>query len=148
MLARMLLNDSPLSQMTRQMADEMDRVFTHPGSALAGALGVGAPVPALNMWRDERTISLEAELPGYRLEDIEILAQDQTVTIRGHRSIALPEGATTLRCERRTGAFERTITLPVPFDVAGVSATLRDGVLSVTLPLPPEVQPRRVMIRA
>ena len=64
MLARMLLNDSPFAHITRQMAGEMDRFmssYAAPGAA-----------PALNAWQSDEAITVEAELPGYRLEDISV----------------------------------------------------------------------------
>jgi HSP20 family protein len=140
----MLLNDSPLALMTR----EMDRVFdmARPFAATPAFRAQGAPFPPLNAWQDENALHVEAELPGYRLEDVEITAQDETLTIRGQRRIETPEGATALRTERHSGAFERTITLPVTVDLDNVQASLRDGVLHVSLPLTPEVKPRRIQI--
>lgn len=140
MLARMLMNDSPFAQMSR----EVDRLFSRP--AYAAPRGAGALVPALNAWQDDSALHVEAELPGYRMEDIEILAHDDSLTIRGSRTFTPAEGATVLRAERASGAFERTVSLPLPIDVEAVAATLRDGVLHITLPLVPEVKPRRVAI--
>ena len=147
MRARLFLNESPLLRMTR----EMDRVFdlARPlsassccGTSSAGA-GVALPITA---WQDETAIHVQADLPGYRLEDVEILAHDQTLAIRGKREVGTPEGATTLRAERVSSEFERTIGLPSGVNLEQVSASLRDGVLQVTLPLTPEVKPRRVQI--
>lgn len=144
MLARMLLNDSPLALMT----SDLDRVFdmARPFSATPIFGAQTTPLPPLNAWQDENALHVEAELPGYRLEDVEITAQDETLTIRGQRRIEAPEGATALRTERHNGAFERSVSLPVAVDLDNVQASLRDGVLHVTLPLTPEVKPRRIQI--
>lgn len=142
MLARMLINESPFAQMTR----EMDRMFARPVQS-AGRRPLPAVTPAVNAWQDDNALHVEAELPGYRLEDVEILAHDDTLTLRGSRELSVPEGATLLRGERASGAFERTLTLPVPINVEAVAATLRDGVLHVTLPLTPEVKPRKIAIQ-
>lgn len=144
MLARMLINDSPLAQISRQFDRDLGHLFSRPGFGVARPTGV----PAINAWQDEGSVHVEAELPGYRLEDIEILAQDDALTLRGTREIAPPEGGTLLRGERASGSFERTMSLPVQVDVERVAATLRDGVLHVTLPLTPEVRPRRVAVQA
>ncbi len=140
MLARMILNDSPFAQMTR----EMDRLFARPAFVPARP----ERLPALNAWQDEGTLHVEAELPGYRLDDIEILAHDDSLTLRGSRQIQTPEGASVLRAERASQSFERTIALPMPINVEAVGASLRDGVLHITLPLTPEVKPRRVTIQS
>lgn len=142
MLARMLMNDAPFARLSR----EMDRVLARPFPSVAGPTP-GTGVPALNAWQDDSALHIEAELPGYALENVEILAQDQSLTLRGSREIVTPEGAAVLRAERVAGAFERTLELPVPISVDAVQATLRDGVLHITLPLAEQVRPRRVTIQ-
>lgn len=144
MLARVLMNESPFAQMTR----EMDRLFSRPLPALGLGRSSDAIAPAVNIWQDDTAIHAEAELPGYRMEDIEILAHEDSLTIRGTRQITIPQGAVPLRAERAAGAFERTIALPVPVDVNAVTATLRDGVLTISMPMTPEVKPRRIAIQA
>lgn len=153
MLAR-FLHDSPLARVSREIARDMDRVFDFPMAAqafvarpLASGPSADAGVPALNMWRTDDALHAEAELPGYRMDDIEILATEDTLTLRGTRQITTPENASVLRAERAAGAFERTISLPVAIDIDRVGATLRDGVLRITLPLAAEVRPRRVSIQ-
>ncbi|MEZ6234815.1 MAG: Hsp20/alpha crystallin family protein [Phycisphaerales bacterium] len=157
MLAR-FLHDSPLARVSREiardMARDMNSVFDFPMAAPAFAARpfasgpiAGAGVPTLNVWRTDDALHAEAELPGYRMDDIEILATEDTLTLRGTRQITTPENASVLRAERAVGAFERTISLPVAIDMDRVGATLRDGVLHITLPLAAEVRPRRVSIQ-
>ena len=157
MLAR-FLHDSPLVRVSREiardMARDMNSVFDFPITApafaarpFAGGPFTGAGVPAINLWRTDDAFHAEAELPGYRMEDIEILTTEDSLTLRGTRQITTPENASVLRAERAAGAFERTVSLPVGIDVDRVGATLRDGVLRITLPLAAEVRPRRVSIQ-
>ena len=140
---------SPLAELQR----EMDRMFEAP---FAGALapprftaGVGnarAGAPALNVWEDEGSAYVEAELPGLTLEDVEVLAADGELTIGGRRKAAEPQGATCHRRERPAGQFRRTVTLPWEIDAAKVEARLSDGVLTIKLPKAESAKPRKVAV--
>jgi len=112
-----------------------------------GAAAAPAFAPAMNVWEDEGHYVIEADVPGFRMTDIEVSVLGDEVTIKGARTGATPENATLLRRERRDGEFERTFTLPKALASDKVEATLNDGVLRVTLPLTPEAQPRRIEVK-
>jgi HSP20 family protein len=130
------------------LSREMDRLFDAAGlqdpSALAGR---SVRWPGLNIWREGDTIVAEAEIPGYRPEDIEVTATEDTLTIRGQRQTAMPEQVTPLRTERSVSRFERSVRLPVEVEADGIEATLADGVLRVTMPVAEAARPRRVQVR-
>jgi HSP20 family protein len=101
------------------------------------------------LWQDEQNLYAEAELPGVSLDNLEILAQGDSLTISGSRPSSQNDGGRPLiRAERLSGAFERTLTLPVEIDADKVSATLRDGVLTITLPKAQAVLPRKIAVNA
>lgn len=102
--------------------------------------------PALDLYQNNDNVVAVVELPGMRKEDIEISLQDGTLTISGERKeeIGQNEGAT--RTERFTGKFRRSITLPTQVDVNKVSATYKDGILTVTLPKAEEAKPKQIQI--
>jgi len=103
----------------------------------------------MNIWTDQDSAIVTAELPGVDLEDIEISVEDDTLTLRGDRQREeLEEGVTYHRQERRFGSFLRTFQLPFRVDAEKVDATLKNGVLSVFLPRAEEDRPRRIVIRA
>jgi HSP20 family protein len=136
---------SPRRDMER-LRREMNRLFTEwPTRARWGA----APsYPAMNVWTDEDSAVITAELPGTLLEDIEISVEDDTLTLRGQRKPDYEEGATYHRRERRHGSFLRTFRLPFRVDAAKVDATFSKGVLSIVLPRAEEDMPKRITIRA
>jgi len=130
--------------------NEVDRLFTDvfgqaPAAALAGRVGA---YPALNIWEDAESIHLEAELPGLTLNDIEVVVDDNDLTIKGSRQAPKGEGVGYHRRERGVGSFSRTVRLPVAIDADKVSATLNSGVLLVTLPKAPEARPRKIEVKA
>jgi len=130
---------------------EMDRLFeaatTRP--VLASAVAATAPRwPVVNLFRHDDRFVVEAEIPGFRMEDVEVLVDGETLILRGTRDAGVPEGATPLRLERSASRFERSFRLPAPVDAAAVEATLEAGVLRVEMPLAEAVRPRRVEVRS
>jgi HSP20 family protein len=90
------------------------------------------------LYSDALNYYIEVDLPGIRKEDISVaVVAESVVEITGVRSRPDMEGMRSLRSERRYGPFRRSIKLPaeVVIDPDGVTATYRDGVLRVTLPI-------------
>lgn len=103
--------------------------------------------PALNAWEDEQALHVEAELPGFRIEDLDISMKGTELTISGSRADRAPEGATLHRRERPSGSFSRTVRIGTQVDTGAISATLKHGVLSVTLPKAQAAKPRRIEVK-
>lgn len=103
--------------------------------------------PVMNAWRSSDNVVVETEIPGYRREDIEVLATRDTLTVQGRRESGSPEIGRTIHRERVATEFARSITLPAPIDPEAVQAQLINGILTVTLPLAEEARPRRVQVR-
>ncbi len=102
--------------------------------------------------RDEgETFVLEADLPGFTPEDVEIVAAPELLTIKGKRKAPKPEAKDSpksLRRERNDFAFERRFELPRGIDLDGVVAKLDAGVLTVRLPKRAADRPRTVAVKA
>lgn len=99
--------------------------------------------PPMNLAESEEAIHIDALVPGLSLEDIELTLTDKTLEIKGERKA--PEG-TFYQQERPAGAFQRIVTLGVPIDRDKVAASLKDGILRVTLPKAEAVRPRKIDI--
>jgi HSP20 family protein len=104
--------------------------------------------PALDLYQNNDSVVAIVELPGMRKEDIEISLHDGMLTISGERTSEVSEGEKAERTERFSGKFRRSITLPARVDAGKVSATYKDGILTVTLPKAEEAKPKRIQIRA
>lgn len=135
-----------------RLRDEIDRLFN---GLIEGTLSEGplqfvrrTTFPAVNLWEDGQNVYAEAELPGLRMEEVEVLVSGVELTLRGRRIEASAEGGTYHRRERGVGDFARILTLPVEVDAEKVQATLRDGVLTVTLPKAAAVLPRKIQVRS
>jgi HSP20 family protein len=109
----------------------------------AGAAGWTPPV---DLYETTDRYVLIAELPGLTRGDIEIQVQDGTVTLQGRRHSPAVPCECYHRVERGHGAFKRRFSVPVPIDTKGVSADLKEGVLTVTLPKSADAMPRRIEV--
>ena len=77
---------------------------------------------------------LTAEVPGLARDEVEIHAEESRIIIRGERVCGQVPCEQYHRVERGHGRFSRAFMLPEPIDVDNVSADLKDGVLTVTIP--------------
>ena len=101
--------------------------------------------PALDLYQDSDNVTAVVELPGMRKEDIEISLHNGTLSISGERKDETDkEGAT--RTERFYGKFRRSVTLPAQVDPNKVTASYKDGILTVTLPKAEEAKPKQIQI--
>ena len=104
--------------------------------------------PPVDLYETAGEFVLTAELPGLVRDQIDIQADDFRIAISGSRR-ATPSGRD-MRCEqfhrveRGHGRFSRAFTLPEAIDVEHVSATLKDGILTVTMPKAADHSARRI----
>ena len=105
------------------------------------------PYPALNLWDDGENFHAEAELPGFQIEDIDLAVAGSELQFRAKRQGAVRKDWAVHREERPRGEFSRTITFPAEIDADRVQATLKDGVLRVTLPKAPSAKPRKIDVK-
>lgn len=103
--------------------------------------------PALNVWEDAQTLYAEAEIPGLTMDEIEVLVHGEELTIKGERKGTDAEDVTYHRRERGVGSFSRVLRLPVAVDAENVSAQLRDGLLTITLPKAQAALPRKIEVK-
>jgi HSP20 family protein len=106
---------------------------------LGQLVGTDAPgwTPPADLYETPAEYVLTAELPGLSRDQIDIHAEETRITIRGAR-VSSPGREIPCehfhRVERGHGRFSRAFALPEPIDMASVSADLKDGVLTVTIP--------------
>jgi HSP20 family protein len=131
------------------LRDELNSFFELPvwsSFARAGQLFTGWS-PALDLYQSNDNVIAVVELPGMRKEDIEISLHDGTLTISGERKRENSSNDDKAeRTERYVGTFRRSIALPTRVDAGKVSATYRDGILTVTLPKAEEVKPKQIQV--
>jgi HSP20 family protein len=104
-------------------------------------------VPPIDVYETEDRYVVTAEVPGLDRQEIDVAVQDNRLMIRGLRSAGTPEGANRHyhQVERGHGSFERTFRFADPVQENGITADLRDGVLTITLPKA-ATPPRRIQV--
>jgi HSP20 family protein len=141
-----LRNNSGLAPVAAGPINRLDSLFDRVFGDDGAFLGQAWPGMPLAMWQDDDHFYVEVELPGVSDGDVEITVHNGMLSIRGERKPA--EGRRYLYNARSYGRFERVITLPEAVQADDVQATLKDGILSLTLPKSPEAKPRKIALQA
>lgn len=115
-----------------------------------GHAGQGDWVPAVDICETERELTFSVELPGVRLEDVEVTAEEGILTIQGARSAVRSEGEEERYhlVERSYGSFLRRFQLPQGVDADKIEADVREGVLQVRIPRMALPEAKRIQVKA
>jgi HSP20 family protein len=90
---------------------------------------------------------VEAELPGFRKEEVDLTLENQTLTISAERKVrSEQQKGEYLLNERRYNRFQRSFTLPPSIDDRSCDARLEDGILTITLNKREESKPRKIQV--
>ena len=116
---------------------------------LGQLVGTDAPgwTPPVDLYETRDEFVLTAELPGLTRDQIDIHAEESRIMIRGARGAAPGRDIPCEqyhRVERGHGRFSRAFALPEPIDVDAVTADLKDGILTVTIPKARDRGARRI----
>ena len=129
------------------MTNRLARFFEDP-STFTGMAG-DHWVPAVSVSETADELTLTAELPGLKEEDLNIELENNVLTLSGEKNELRTEGDEERRFhvwERRYGTFSRSFTLPRSVDGSNIVATFDHGVLTVTLPKVAEAKGRKIEI--
>lgn len=109
--------------------------------------GTRAWTPALDVYEDDKAITVRVEASGIKKDDFDISLHEDTLTVSGERKEDKPstEGES-FRSERFFGAFSRSIQLPAEVNAESVTAEYTDGVLSIVLPKSEEAKPKKIAV--
>jgi len=105
-------------------------------------------IPAVDIFENEKQVTIVAEMPGVPLEAIDVNLEDDLLTITGTKQPEEMAGARLLLQEYETGHYLRRFTLAETIDREGVSAALNDGMLTIVLPKALPVKPKKIEIQA
>lgn len=106
--------------------------------------------PAIDVYETADRYVITAEVPGIEREQVELALEDARLTIRGRRPDRTSEGGDVVhyhQIERGHGPFSRTFDFADKIATDQVSADLRDGVLTVTLPKIPAAPVRKIEVK-
>ncbi|MCS7034274.1 MAG: Hsp20/alpha crystallin family protein [Phycisphaerae bacterium] len=138
----------PLDLVSREFGNAMSRLFNVRDVFESGVL---APY-AVDIREDADHIYVEAELPGFKKDEIDLTLENQTLTITAERKEEKQQkgngsdSGEYLLKERRHTRFSRSFTLPPTVDEGKVDARLSDGILRITLNKREETKPRKISV--
>jgi HSP20 family protein len=128
---------------------DFDRAFDQlwHGRGLAGR-AVTAYAPRIDFSETDTELRIAAELPGIEEKDIQVSLEDGVLTIEAKRNVEAKDESEKGRRHVETfrGKYQRSLRLPSEVDPDAVKAVYRNGILTVTLPKPPEAQPQARVI--
>ena len=125
----------------------MDRLLEDAFVMPRGENGQSMGGPALNVYEEGDQLTVEAQLPGLKPEDLDINVEQGVLTISGQTT---HEGERKERQylvrEHRTGRFSRSMRLPATYDADACTASFEHGVLKLTFPKSEAAKPRHIQI--
>lgn len=128
------------------MHDRMNKIFDETLNKTAQA-GYGDWLPPVDIYETESDVILVAELPGVNEEELDIQMSDGVLTLKGDKKYPIEgDSDNYYRLERSYGKFNRSFTIPNTVDVNSVKASLKDGLLKITLKKRTEIQPKVIKV--
>jgi HSP20 family protein len=139
----------PFELAQRDFDHLLNRLFN--GQAAQDGGGTRLAPYGVDIREDQDHFYVEAELPGFKKDDVDITLENQTLTIAAERREENKQGdpqkkGDLLLHERRYSRFLRSFTLPPTVDEQTVNAKLADGVLTITLNKREETKPRKISV--
>ena len=102
----------------------------------------------LDVYEDDKNLYVEAELPGFDKDQIELTLEDGILHLKAEQKDEKEDRQETYYIrERRQANWARSIQLPVAVQEGEVAATYQDGVLKVTLAKQVEKQTQRIEVK-
>lgn len=124
---------NPLSEMV-SLREAMDRLF-EDSFISPRTLGLtGARGGSVNLFETADNFIVQIPAPGVKPEDIEVTAQQDTLTLKWETKVEIPENATTHWHGFQSSQFQQTFTLPAPINAERAEASMAEGILTLSLP--------------
>jgi HSP20 family protein len=140
-----LVRWDPTRELASMEIDRLNRMFSDLWGEETLSRGWA---PAVDIFTsDNHEVVIKADLPDMKREDISVTFENNVLTLRGERKF---DSETTRdhyqRVERFYGSFSRSFTIPATIDAPRISASYKDGVLTVRLPQREEARPKQISI--
>ena len=116
-----------------------DNVFANFGNSKSR-------IPSVDVWEDQSAFHIDAELPGYRMSDVDVHVDKHVLHISSEKTDDSSDRKYLFR-ERFSATFDRAFTLPENVNEEAIEATFKDGILAITLPKLPDEQPKKINVK-
>lgn len=125
---------------------KLDNLYGDYGRPSGYRWELESAAPRINFYEHGDIFEIRAEVPGFEKDNLNVKIQGNYFEISGERGSDAPEGYKTHKTERGVGSFSRSFTLPADVDSTKVKATLKNGVLYLTLPKHEVAKPKKISI--
>ncbi|HEX7664127.1 MAG TPA: Hsp20/alpha crystallin family protein [Polyangiaceae bacterium] len=113
------------------------------GSMVGTALTTRNFTPHIDIRSNDDQVTFVCDVPGVKEEDLEVMLENRTLTIKGVRRFERADRERVL-LGRAYGSFERSFELPDYLDDSQLVAHLADGVLTIRIPKAARAKPKRI----
>jgi HSP20 family protein len=104
-------------------------------------------VPPVDVFENESSITLLADLPGVQRDQLHVRVDGDNLVLEATAATAGPDNLQLVYGEAQIPTYRRQFTLSRELDASRIEAQLRDGVLRLTIPKAEEARPRRVQVQ-
>lgn len=130
--------------------DQVDQLFNEAFGRTVMPARAGGPAVAhlpLDIRQTDEAFTIEASVPGFRPDEVEVTLDENVLTIRGeHKVDAESSRGGYVRRERQFASVYRQVGLPAEVRADEISATFENGVLTITVPRAQKAQPKRIPV--
>jgi HSP20 family protein len=103
-------------------------------------------VPATDIFETDQALTLQIEMPGVAKDQVEVHVENDVLTIQGRIDFGVYENLRPLYTEYNVGNYARTFQLSSKIEQDGISAALKDGVMTLVLPKVERAKPRKIQV--
>ena len=127
----------------------MDRIYGDYGTSrgIPAAWIAAESMPKTNLYDLGDHFEVVAELPGFSKENLDIKIQGNYLELSGKHQPDAPENYAAHRVERGTTSFNRSFTLPSDVDSEKAEASLKNGLLKLSLPKAEAAKPKQITVK-
>ncbi|HEX7737897.1 MAG TPA: Hsp20/alpha crystallin family protein [Ktedonobacteraceae bacterium] len=140
-----LIRYNPFNEVV-SLREAMDRLFED--SFIPRSLGTVARGAQSNLYETAEGFTLQIPMPGVNPDDVEITAQQDTLTFKWATSVNVPENATTHWSGFASSQHQQSFTLPTPINAERIEANYENGILTLNLPKAEHAKARTVKVVA
>ena len=144
-----LVRWNPMREMSdlRHRVNQMFGDMFYPATADSQGLNQWNWNPVVDIYDNDDSIVIKAELPGVDKKDISVDVKDRHLILKGERSVDNEvKEEKYYRRERSFGSFKRIFSLPVDVDADKIEASYSDGLLKIEIPKPETQKPRQITV--
>lgn len=115
----------PIQETEKQEIDQSDAEHTRSCPVF---------IPHVDIYENDDAIFMDCDMPGVAGDKVDIVLEENVLTINGYVEDKSPKGYSPVHTEYRVGDFHRRFTISHDIDREKIEATMKDGILHLTMP--------------